>query len=132
MFIVFLFVIFVFFVTHYFYFSLFLMLTRSSYQSYHVANCKLSLYEITHMYPLSIHCVTVDPLARHFLIFLDFSAVPVVQYLMRRYCTTYSLSSRSSVTRSMHMGARTQPLLCFPTPSSIELQSSPPLRRHVS
>ena len=27
--------------------------------------------------------------------------------------------------------ARTQPLLCFPIPSSIEQQSSPPLRRHV-
>ena len=37
--------------------------------------------------------------------FLDFSAAPAVQYLMRRYCTTYSLGSRSSVTRSMHMGA---------------------------
>ena len=103
-FIVFLFVTFAFLLhSQYYYFSLFLMLTSSSYQSYHVVNCKLSLYETTHMYSLSIHRVTVDPLARHFLIFLQF--LLNVQYLMRRYCTTYSLGSRSSVTQSMHMGA---------------------------
>ena len=61
MFIVFLFVIFVFLLhSHYFYFSLFLMLTSSSYQSYHVviANCRyMKLLTCTH-YPFTVYMYT--------------------------------------------------------------------------